>query len=573
MSEQRVCDWSDEWSKRDQLDGDKVIETFPPDKLDRQKYAEFLTKFLANQGHDKAIGNKHNYVLNLNSEWGSGKTYFLRRWAEDLKEHYPVVYVDAWKQDYSDDPLMTVISSMIKQLREQAGKEEDDPVFKAPRKLIGLLKAAAPGIARGLTKRYLGIDPVEIMQAEDDEVIRSEDSEGKSIDMGFAASDAVKFLINEHDSKLQAIESLKTNVEQWVEAVVGSDQIKNEQESKRTYPAFVFIDELDRCRPNYAVEMLETIKHIFDISGVVFVIATDTEQLQHAVKAVYGEGFEARTYLGRFFNSRFSLKAPSFERLLDVHCQIEKLDEAYLNDRGVTIWPSNTDLDLTVSNITTILDAFELSARTALQVTERVIVILSNLSRGKSVDIVMLTVLLCIREKDEELFEQVITDTFSKQKNGEALPLSHHLSEKFSINNKEIKLHLEPLLLTDKLRIDSMNSFENKYPSGVYFCSLFDYLGKIFVPFFEVKYVENDDYVDYFPDEGIPLVSQLESDLNELLADTKCIDVRHDSEAGFKWLEYTHLETSLNQTTSPNYYKDLVELASALDWINSEDEA
>ncbi len=67
---------------------------FPEDKLDRAKYAEFLTRFLSNQGFDEAREEgeqKRNYVLNLNSEWGSGKTYFLKRWANDLKEHYPVV--------------------------------------------------------------------------------------------------------------------------------------------------------------------------------------------------------------------------------------------------------------------------------------------------------------------------------------------------------------------------------------------------------------------------------------------------------------------------------------------------
>nr|WP_279504657.1 P-loop NTPase fold protein [Aeromonas veronii] len=67
------------------------------------------------------------------------------------------------------------------------------------------------------------------------------------------------------------------------------------------------IDELDRCRPSYAVEMLETIKHIFDIPKVVFVLATDTEQLQHAIKVIYGDGFDAQNYLGRFFMRRFNL--------------------------------------------------------------------------------------------------------------------------------------------------------------------------------------------------------------------------------------------------------------------------
>jgi hypothetical protein len=70
-------------------------------------------------------------------------------------------------------------------------------------------------------------------------------------------------------------------------------------------PMFVFIDELDRCRPSFAIRMLEEAKHLFDIDGIVFVIATDSEQLAHSIRAVYGEGFEARRYLRRFFDRVF----------------------------------------------------------------------------------------------------------------------------------------------------------------------------------------------------------------------------------------------------------------------------
>lgn len=230
MVKQVVLNWSQGKNIND--------EFFPEDKLGREKYATFLTKLLASQGYDdqRTDGDKkRNYVLNLNAEWGAGKTYFLKRWSEDLKEHYPVVYVDAWKKDYSDDPLMTVISSIIDQLRKQAGKDKDSPVFKAPRTLIGLLKAAAPGIGRGLFKRYVGIDPVEIMNADDDNEnighIKGEDgqdlldTDGSPIDMSFAASEAVKYLIDEHDAKSKAIDSLKKSVSEWVGAVVGHKKI------------------------------------------------------------------------------------------------------------------------------------------------------------------------------------------------------------------------------------------------------------------------------------------------------------------------------------------------------------
>jgi len=65
-------------------------QAFSADNLDRAKYATYLTSLIkAKGGTDKS--NLSNYVLNLDAEWGAGKTYFLKRWSEDLKGNHPVV--------------------------------------------------------------------------------------------------------------------------------------------------------------------------------------------------------------------------------------------------------------------------------------------------------------------------------------------------------------------------------------------------------------------------------------------------------------------------------------------------
>jgi len=577
MSDPVEFKWDKKLIIRDNKNGDKVLETFPEDKLERVKYANFLTKFLADQGYDKASGEKHNYVLNLNSEWGSGKTYFLRRWAEDLKEHYPVVYVDAWKQDYSDDPLMTVISSMIKQLREQAGSAEDKAVIKASRKLFGLLKAAAPSAARSLTKRYLGIDPVAIMEAEedDDQLGNATDENGNPIDMGLAASKVVEHLISEHDAKATAIESLKMSVEQWVAAVIGKDQTGDE--SKRTYPAFVFIDELDRCRPSYAVEMLETIKHIFNIPGVVFVVAADTEQLQHAVKAVYGEGFDAKVYLGRFFNSRFSLKRPSLANLLEVHCRTEFLEKDHLGTIGVTIWPHCETPQETLKNIATIAESFNLSPRSTIQIAERVIATISNSTYGQKLDVLMLTVLLSIREKDETLYRCVINGKFHEvDEKGKNISFIDYLYSRYSLTdsrtNNLIIQNFNPADVAANFYVNRAQTTPNSYLEGEYKCSLEQYLETVLSNYFELT---SDSY-----GAGLLFSSRANEDLSAQERMEKELHIltsyRHDPkkmlEVGFAWLEYSrHL--MFGESKSPEFYQNLVELASALDWIDGEDEA
>ncbi|NQZ10167.1 MAG: NTPase KAP [Algicola sp.] len=554
-----VTDWSQQLEITDKKDADKVVETFPEDKLGRQKYATFLTKFLAGEGFDRSTEERHNYVLNLNSGWGSGKTYFLRRWAKDLEANYPVVYIDAWKQDYSDDPLMTVVSSMIKQLREQAGKSEDDKKFKAPRKLLGLLKAAAPSMARGLTKRYLGIDPLKIMEEDETAEVGEtvEDEKGQDVDMGLAASKMVEQLINEHDAKAVAITNLKENVEKWVAAVI--------DQNDHQYPAFIFIDELDRCRPSYAVEMLETIKHIFDIPGVVFVVATDTEQLQHAVKAIYGEGFDARVYLSRFFNSRFSLKTPEFEDLLTVHCQTEKLSKEYFEELGVTVWPENDDVKLTLDNITVVLSAFGISVRTAIQITERVIATLSNLEKGMKIDILMLTALLCIREKDDGLYEKIINSKFNRKEGDKDITLSKYLDDRFDFKQKKMKIQFE-VVATD---IQSLG-FQHSYAAGKYEAELQLYCRDIFACYF--GYPSNGGLPAMMAMDGRSRIKRtkyhkVNDKLGELAGEFYSYELLEKSAS--KWLEHIHIKNGLDKVP-PNTYKDLVELASAIDWIDEE---
>ena len=81
-------------------------------------------------------------------------------------------------------------------------------------------------------------------------------------------------------------------------------------------PIVVFIDELDRCRPSYAVELLETAKHIFSVDHVVYVLAVNRSELAHSVKTLYGDGFGATAYLRRFFDIDFRLPTPDREQFM-----------------------------------------------------------------------------------------------------------------------------------------------------------------------------------------------------------------------------------------------------------------
>ncbi|MEO9654299.1 KAP family P-loop NTPase fold protein [Marinomonas sp.] len=541
MSEELTLDWSDPTTIEN--------ETFPQDTLGREKYAQFLTQFLKDQGHDPSTEKKQKYVLNLNSEWGSGKTYFLKRWSKDLKPYFPVVYIDAWQQDYSDDPLMTVISSVIKQLREQAGVKEDDKVIKVSNKIIGLLKASAPGFARSVAKRYLDIDLVAVMQAEEGEDLGEvKGANGESMDMSAMASSMVKHLIDEHDAKSIAINDLKDNIKQWIKIVT--------ERKKLQYPAFIFIDELDRCRPSYAVEMLETIKHIFNIEGIVFVVATDTEQLQHAVKAIYGEGFDARLYLGRFFNSRFSLKAPDLKSFLEVHVDYTKLSGEYLEQKNIKILPPNPDGKITLQNIAVILDAFKMPPRTAIQIADRVIATLSNMPRDSKIDIIMLTTLLCFKEENDQRFKDIISNQLKYEDHqGKISGVGRYINERFSEYSSTISMYFNPAKIYETLRYEAYASVRNNYKTDAYEFYLSPYLERILLPLLSY--------------DSSPTQSEIQDNLRLYMDNQKGDD---KAESSISWLQAMYLEDEFYQIPI-SIYQDYVELASALDWIdgNSDD--
>ena len=97
-----------------------------------------------------------------------------------------------------------------------------------------------------------------------------------------------------------------------IHAIVESflDSLLSEQGNRLV----IFIDELDRCKPSYAVQLLERIKHYFSNDRITFVFSVNVEELQHTVRRYYGDGFDASRYLDRFFDYRMALPPANMTR-------------------------------------------------------------------------------------------------------------------------------------------------------------------------------------------------------------------------------------------------------------------
>ncbi|UPW18317.1 KAP family NTPase [Agarivorans sp. TSD2052] len=371
-------DWSPPLTKEND-------EEFSADKLNRATYANFLTNFLIAQA-------KSGYVLNLNSSWGTGKTYFLKRWQASIEEHHPTVYIDAWKQDFSDDPMMTVVSSITAQLRDQSQDKDEQAIRNIGSKAWGFCKHAAPEITKAVIKKVSGINVDEILDKD------SEEDPSKSEEFAEATGKVVAAMFKDHEQKLSSIEDFKKSITTFIDNVTACSEKQN--------PTFIFVDELDRCRPSYAVEMLEVIKHFFDMPYVIFVVATDTEQLQHAVKAVYGNDFDANVYLGRFFKRRCTLKEQP--RLAFIANHLSYLSEEQTDKFFPKIWPQlDNDKGYFFELLASVSDIYILSLRETEQLVDKILAILVNLNE-ENIDLLLLCSLMIIHDKYPEYYQCVM---------------------------------------------------------------------------------------------------------------------------------------------------------------------
>ncbi len=333
------------------------IEKWEGDFLDRKKYADFLTGYLKNKAEQERDAA---FVMNINAAWGSGKTFFVDHWADDLRGTHPVVFFNAWQNDYSDDPLLSVISSILDDLQPLLGDTSQEHIDNLLSKSGRLLKTVAPLAAKGLLKKFFsseeGEEIAEVVSGAEKEVC---DVFGK----------ATEELLKENNKQKQSIEEFKTAFSAIIETLY--------QKHNCSSPTFIFIDELDRCRPLYAIELLEKIKHLFDVKNVVFVLSTDTQQLSCSIKAIYGNEFDAELYLKRFFDQTYTLPQPDyleFARMLFLDRELPSIpfkDYQLVNERD-TIEASQEEIFSVVSDI------FQIDLRTQKQCFEKYYAILST---------------------------------------------------------------------------------------------------------------------------------------------------------------------------------------------------
>ena len=233
------------------------------DVLDRKEVADRLTSIVRGQAAP--------FVISIDGRWGTGKTFLLKRWQRHLEHQgFEAVYYNAWQDDVSDDPLLAITG----QLSEHFDKGSYAETVRGLARLVPrLLDAAAP-----LTP----VGPIWAMFRGAFKKLRDDQSPPESL--------------RRYRERRAVADDLRQGLATFGAEVRG----KTEQ------PLVFIIDELDRCRPTFAIELLERVKHIFGVPNIVFVFGINRSELVKSLASVYGE-IDAGTYLRRFFDMEFVL--------------------------------------------------------------------------------------------------------------------------------------------------------------------------------------------------------------------------------------------------------------------------
>ena len=265
-------------------------DPFQHDLLEREDFAATLTGVV-----DSIEGP---CVLAIDATWGAGKSTFLRLWAQHLKNQgFSVLEFNAWETDYAEYPFIALSAALTEGLKEVRPEEGEGAVSKladqASKVVLhitpSLIKYAAGAVTNGGLGEAIG---------------------------GMLASYAQKRM-RDHEESRRSIESFREELQ----------GIAGELRKDSDHPLAVIIDELDRCRPSYAVEFLEVAKHLFAVDDIVFVLAVNREQLEHSVRNVYGSEIDAGEYLRRFFDVAVRLPQPDPRKFIEVLFQATNIDE------------------------------------------------------------------------------------------------------------------------------------------------------------------------------------------------------------------------------------------------------
>lgn len=247
----------------------QTTEPFADDKLNRKTVAENFKNVLLNTDLN---------VFSVSAQWGGGKTYFIENLIKLMQDDSINILYNAWESDFYNKPIIPLLVELFAKLEEYDLKtqlEEEIQKSKEFAKKICEKTSLQIGVNFGVLNCSANFDP------------------------------SKKMIDSEYNELKNEIRSFKS-------------KLKSIQE-KLGKKIIIFVDELDRCNPMYAIKTLEIVKHLFGIPNIIFVLSVDKKQLENSVKRIFGTNVVVNGYLRKFIDVDFQLPDSSNEQLIRYH--------------------------------------------------------------------------------------------------------------------------------------------------------------------------------------------------------------------------------------------------------------
>lgn len=352
---------------------------FKNDALKRQSVVEFVRDLI------KQLEGP--FVLALDSPWGTGKTTVVRMLRVSLKkEGVTSAYFNAWKEDYVSDPLIPMVAAI-----DELKVEDDESGAQFGERMTAVKRVASKVARRGLVAavKLATMNAVDLDDVTED-VLSS------------AAGDVT-------DDVIEAFKQEKASLERFREAL--GDAVKAVQPKEGRSPLVFFIDELDRCRPTFAIELLERIKHLFDLPNLVFVLSIDRKQLEAITAQVYGDRIDASEYLRRFIDLEYTLPVPhakEYTRVLIERHGFKSFFDARRNYSELAY-----DYDNFVEAFTQLSSVFGMTLRARERCLSRLAVVLTQTPVDHYLDPFVVALLIVVRTMQPEMYKGLMSGALS----------------------------------------------------------------------------------------------------------------------------------------------------------------
>lgn len=340
-------------------------EEFELEKQNLWKDAIPGTIDLANNLLRKIGSDEYPYVLSVEAFYGMGKTYFFSRFCEYAKINgFNCIYISAWENDYQPSPFCFITKEILNYL--------ETSFSSSTKSIITELKSKAIEV----TKKVLSSSNLHI---------------GFNTGLFSAGIDTnLDKLCANFLEKKDEIKEFKRELTK----LLTENKIK---------PLMIIVDELDRCRPDYALKTLEIIKHFFDISNLYIILPLNKEAIERAVESTYGKMTNSENYIRKLITEAYILPASSeedYKKIVKTHIPKEKLKKIIKN-KFIEMNDNFNGFNTLIESISKYAFSGKLTYREVTKVCNEFICIANNFN--KKIMIEYLAYKLCYKYKPKNV--------------------------------------------------------------------------------------------------------------------------------------------------------------------------